>query len=109
MPQTILITLLLALSLSLSGCARSLSGSTYPRSDARQVQQAQMGTVQHVRQVQIEGTDSKIGAVAGGIAGGIAGSSVGGGKGQDIATVAGVIVGGIAGSAAEELGTRQLG
>ena len=59
--------------------------------------------------MQIEGSDSKIGAVAGGVAGGVAGSSVGGGKGQDLATVAGVIAGGLIGSAVEELSTRQLG
>ena len=90
-------------------CASSLSGSAYPRSQARGVQQVQMGVVEHVREVLIEGTRTGVGKVAGGIIGGVAGSEIGSGKGSVIGSVAGAVAGGLAGSAAEQAVTRQKG
>jgi outer membrane lipoprotein SlyB len=68
-----------------------------------------MGVVESVRQVKIEGTDSKIGTVAGGVVGGVAGSSVGDGKGSIITGVLGAVAGALAGSAVEEGLTRKDG
>lgn len=106
-------TLLLAASLGgallLSGCASNLSGSSYSRSDARAVQTVRMGTVESLRAVQIEGTRTPIGALAGTAVGGIAGSGIGGGRGSTIATVLGGVAGGMAGAAVEEGITRQQG
>lgn len=93
----------------LGGCAGSLSSGAYSREQARQVQEVRMGTVESVRQVQIEGTKSPVGAGAGAIIGGIAGSSIGQGRGSSIGAVAGAVAGGLAGAAVEEGTTRQAG
>jgi outer membrane lipoprotein SlyB len=99
-------TLILAVS-TLAGCASGLSGSTYTRDQVRQVEEVRMAIVESVRPVQIEGTKSPVGTVAGTLVGGIGGSSVGGGKGSAVGAVLGAVAGGIAGSAIEESVTRQ--
>jgi outer membrane lipoprotein SlyB len=68
-----------------------------------------IGVVIMVREVQIEGTKSGLGAVAGGLMGGVLGSTIGGGSGRRVATVAGGIAGAGAGAAIEEGATRQKG
>ncbi|MCL6417480.1 glycine zipper 2TM domain-containing protein [Aestuariirhabdus sp. Z084] len=93
----------------LSGCVSNLSGTSYSRDEARQVQQVKLGVVLDVQLVQIEGTKSGIGAIAGGAAGGIAGSTIGSGKGSDIAAIAGAVAGGLLGGQAEEAYTREQG
>lgn len=100
---------LLASVLLLAGCPASTSGGAYSRDQARQVQTVQMGVVESVREVQIEGTKTPIGAGAGAVVGGVAGSNVGGGKGAIIGTTIGVIAGGLAGAAVEEGVTRTKG
>jgi outer membrane lipoprotein SlyB len=99
--------LVTSLSLLLTACASSNSGSVYKRDDARKVQTVKTGTVESVRAVKLEGTKSPVGTIAGGAIGGIAGSSVGGGKGSTIAAVIGAVAGGLAGSAIEEGVTRK--
>ncbi|MCB4810980.1 glycine zipper 2TM domain-containing protein [Methylovorus menthalis] len=93
----------------LGACASSNSGSVYSRDEARKVQTVKMGVVESVRTVKLEGTKSPVGTAGGAVVGGVAGSTLGGGKGQAIATVLGAIVGGLAGSAAEEGFTRKDG
>ena len=93
----------------LGGCAASQSGSAYSRDQARQVQQVEMGVVESVRQVQIEGTKTPIGAGAGAAVGGIAGSNIGGGRGQAVGAILGAVGGGLAGAAVEEGVTRKPG
>jgi outer membrane lipoprotein SlyB len=93
----------------LGGCAASQSGSAYSREQARQVQEVEMGVVESVRQVQIEGTKTPIGAAAGAAVGGIAGSNVGGGSGQAVGAILGAVGGGLAGAAVEEGMTRKPG
>lgn len=93
----------------LGGCASSMSGSAYSRDQARQAQEVEMGVVESVRQVQIEGTKTPIGAAAGAAVGGIAGSNVGGGKGQAVGAILGAVGGGLAGAAIEEGVTRKPG
>ncbi len=100
----------LASLLILAGCASSNSGSVYSREETRQVQQIKMGVVESVRTVKIEGTDSKVGAVAGGVVGGVAGKGVGGdGKSGVVGAVIGAVAGALAGSAIEEVATRKDG
>lgn len=106
---TLLLTASLSTVLLLSGCASNLNGSTYSRADARAVQTVRLGTIESLRPVQIEGTRTPIGAIAGAAVGGIAGSGVGGGRGSSIATVLGGVAGGMAGAAAEEGLTRSQG
>lgn len=100
---------LLPLVIVSAGCVSGLGSGDYERGEARRVYEVKMGVVESVRNVQIEGTESGVGAVAGGAVGGIAGSSVGGGKGQAIGAVLGAVAGGVAGAAAEEALTRKPG
>ncbi len=95
--------------LLLAGCAGGLGGGDYERGQTRGVQEVQMGVVESVREVKIEGTKTGIGSTSGAVVGGVAGSNVGGGKGQIIGGVLGAVVGGVAGAAAEEGATRQKG
>jgi outer membrane lipoprotein SlyB len=95
--------------LVLGGCAQGLGGGTYSRTEARRAMTVQFGTIESVRGVQLEGTKTPIGSVAGAAVGGIAGSTIGGGRGQAVATVIGAVAGGLAGSAVEERATRTPG
>jgi outer membrane lipoprotein SlyB len=93
----------------LAGCASSRSGEVYSRDQARRAQTVQLGTVEFVKGVKIEGTKSGLGTTAGGIAGGVAGSTIGGGSGRTLAALGGAIVGAVAGTAGEEALTRRDG
>ena len=95
--------------LVLGGCAQGLGGDAYSRTEARRAMTVQFGTIESVRGVQLEGTKTPIGSVAGAAVGGIAGSSVGGGRGSAVAAVLGAVAGGVAGSALEEGATRTPG
>lgn len=92
-----------------SGCVSSKSGNVYKRDQARTVQRVELGIVEHVREVRIEGTKSGLGAAIGSAVGGVAGSEVGHGAGRKIATILGAAGGGAAGAAAEEAATREQG
>lgn len=104
-----LIAAALSVGIILGGCAESLSGGAYSRSQAREAMEVRMGVVESVRQVQIEGTRSGVGTAAGAVVGGIAGSNVGSGKGSSVGTVLGAVAGGLAGSAIEQGTTKKLG
>ncbi|BAU46801.1 membrane protein [Sulfurifustis variabilis] len=96
--------------LLLPACASSMSGSAYERSQARTAYDVQMGIVEHIREVQIEGTKSGVGAVAGGAAGSVVGREAGSSPvGRAVGGIAGAVIGGVAGAAAEEGVTRQKG
>ena len=88
--------------LILGGCAQGLGGGTYSRTEARRAMTVQFGTIESVRGVQLEGTKTPIGSVAGAAVGGIAGSTIGGGRGSAVAAVLGAVAGGVAGAAVEE-------
>jgi outer membrane lipoprotein SlyB len=95
--------------LGLTGCVSGLQGSTYSRSEARQVQEVEFGTVLSTNPVVIEGKQSGAGQLPGAIIGGVAGSSVGEGKGQQIFTILGAVGGAVVGSMIEEQATRTQG
>jgi outer membrane lipoprotein SlyB len=109
MNRTIAITLVAASSLLLAGCPAGLGSKDYSREQARTVQEVQMGIVESVREVTLEGTKTPIGAGAGAVVGGVAGSTVGGGRGSVIGATVGAVLGGVGGAAAEEAVTRQKG
>ena len=100
---------LLFASVFLAGCPASTSGGAYSREQARTPQEVQLGIVDSVREVRIEGTKTPIGAGAGAVVGGIAGSNIGGGKGSTIGAVIGAVAGGLAGGAIEEGVTGSRG
>ena len=97
------------LTVGLTGCVSGLQGSTYSRSEARQVQEVEFGTVLSTNPVVIEGKQSGAGQLPGAIIGGVAGSSVGEGKGQQIFTILGAVGGAVVGSIIEEQATRTQG
>ena len=51
--------------LTLGGCAQGLGGGAYSRTEARRAMTVQFGTIESVRAVQLEGTKTPIGPVAG--------------------------------------------
>ena len=103
------IVLLAAATAALAGCAGGLGGADYSRDQTRAVQEVQMGVVESVREVNIEGTKTPIGAGAGAVVGGVAGSTVGGGRGSIVGATVGAVLGGLGGAATEEAVTRQKG
>ena len=107
--QHIPFALLIAVIVVLGGCASGTGGKDYSRDQTRTVQEVQMGVVESVRDVNIEGTKTAIGAGAGAVVGGVAGSTVGKGTGSAIATAVGAVLGGLGGAAVEESTTRSQG
>lgn len=93
----------------LTGCASGVGGKDYTRAQARTVQEVEMGRVDSVREVRIEGTKTPIGAGAGAVVGGVAGSTMGSGKGSIVGAAVGAVLGGLGGAAAEEAVTRKTG
>ena len=91
------------------GCIESKSANVYSRNTAMKQQIAEKGTVESVKQVEIEGTKTPVGAVAGAAAGGVLGSTIGSGRGRTLATVAGVLAGAAGGVVAEEAITSKKG
>ncbi len=107
--KRMLLTMVVALSVGIGGCASNLSGQSYSRAEARTVQQVQYGTVEAVRPVQIEGTKTPVGPLAGAVVGGVGASAIGQGRGSAVAAAVGAVAGGLAGAAAEEGLTRRQG
>ncbi len=93
----------------LTGCPAGLGSKDYSRDQARTTQEVQMGVVESVRIVKIEGTKTAVGPAAGAVVGGVAGSTVGGGRGSIVGAALGAVLGGVGGAAAEEAVTRQDG
>ena len=99
--------ILVAALATLAGCATHESANVYGKHEAGREQTVRFATVDSVRKVTIQGSQSGIGAGAGGVVGGVAGSAVGHGKGSTIATVLGGVAGGVAGNAIEEKATSK--
>ncbi len=94
----------------LSGCMSDLTGTTYSREEARQMQVVKFGTIAEVRFVKLEGTNSDVGTLAGGAVGGLAaGSNIGKGSGKAVAAIAGAVAGGVLGHMAEKKLTEKQG
>lgn len=105
----VVVAMLSAVTLVLTGCVHSQQGDVYSREDVGRPQAVRMGKVTALRPVKIEGTKSPVGTGAGAVVGGIAGSSMGGGKGAYVGAILGAVAGGLAGSAVEEGVTRSDG
>ena len=102
----------LALSmLTLVGCANTApyGGNVYRGNQAGSSQTVTFGTIEAIRQVQIQ-ADSRAGGIVGtgggAVIGGLLGNQVGGGSGRRLATAAGAIGGALAGSRAEDAANR---
>ncbi len=102
----------LAAAALLSGCmttGSSLGGSSYSTRQVRTEQTVRLGTVESVREVEIQVDEAGVGTVAGAVIGGVAGSSIGGGRGSIISGVVGAVAGGLAGNLAEKNLRRTRG
>jgi outer membrane lipoprotein SlyB len=60
------------------------------------------GTIEAVRQVEVKGEGTGLGAVGGAVVGGLVGSNIGAGRGKDAMTVLGAVGGGLAGHQIEK-------
>lgn len=109
MNKVVILLLAVASATVLTGCPAGLGSKDYSREQARHTQEVQMGVVESVRTVKIEGTKSVVGPAAGAVVGGVAGSTVGGGRGSVVGATVGAVLGGVGGAAAEEAITRQDG
>ena len=99
--------LALVLGMSLAGCITHESANVYGKHEAGREQTVRMATVDSVRKVVLEGSQSGVGGAAGGAVGGIAGSQVGHGAGSNVAAVLGAVAGGVAGNALEHKATTK--
>ena len=98
-------------STALLGCAQpGLGGSNYSRSQVRGEQSVRLGTVETVRDVQIDAPREGGGTLIGAALGGIGGSTVGGGnKANAAGAIAGAVLGGIVGQAVEKSNGERKG
>lgn len=100
--------LILASAILLTACATP-SQNVYDFREAGQSTIVEFGTVLKVRDIQIKGENTGVGALAGGVAGAGVGSAVGSGDGQAVAIVGAAIVGAVAGGLAEQAIQDQRG
>ena len=86
-----------------TGCSLH-SGSRYDLSELGSPEYFKKGVILSVRDVEIKGTESGVGAIAGATAGGLAGSSLGGNTAtRALGALGGAVVGGLVGHGAEEI------
>ena len=98
-----ILTVFLLMVLVFSGCSLH-SGSTYERSEMGSPEYFKKGVILSVREVEIKGTESGVGAAAGATAGGLAGSTLGGNTAtRALGALGGAVVGGVVGQATENL------
>ncbi|MEM9161388.1 MAG: hypothetical protein AAGB46_20265 [Verrucomicrobiota bacterium] len=91
-----------------AGCASGGGYTKVPRTSAGVSHSVELGTIVHVRKVNIEGESSNLGVVSGVGAGAAVGRTVGRGDGSLIAGAAGAVIGGIAGTKIEKAMTAKL-
>ena len=97
------LTVFLLMVLVFSGCSLH-SGSTYERSEMGSPEYFKKGVILSVREVEIKGTESGVGAAAGATTGGLAGSTLGGNTAtRALGALGGAVVGGLVGHATENL------
>lgn len=106
---TVMVTAVLGIVITSGGCASSGSGRSYGRDQTLQAQDVRLGYVESIRQVEIEGTQSGVGAMSGSVLGSLAGSGIGKGSGEIAGAIGGAILGGLAGAVIEENATHQPG
>ncbi|MCK3657415.1 hypothetical protein A4G18_01430 [Pasteurellaceae bacterium Pebbles2] len=99
------LALAILVSFGVTGCANTdvFSGNVYSGGQAKEARSISYGTIVAVRSVKIQADNQGVlGSVGGGALGGIAASTIGGGRGQAIATAVGAIAGAMIGSKVEE-------
>jgi outer membrane lipoprotein SlyB len=66
------------------------------------------GTIEAVRQIEVKGEGTGLGAVGGAVVGGLLGSNIGGGNGKSAMAVLGAVGGGLAGNQIEKNARKQV-
>ena len=90
-----LVAIMASLVLVVAACAPNISQNTVSLDDANRAERSEIATVVSYRPVNVEGTRSGIGALAGAAAGGTAGSLIGGGTTENIlGAIGGAVAGG---------------
>lgn len=103
MTKILMIIFFMIFSSGMSGCSLH-SGSTYDRSEMGSPEYFKKGVIVSVRDVEIKGTESGVGAVAGATTGGLAGSTLGGNTAtRALGALGGAVIGGVVGHATEEV------
>lgn len=82
----------------LTACAQDINSNSYSASAVGQTDSVEHGVIVSVRAVDIQGSDSPVGMIAGGTAGGFAGSTIGHGGGSVLAAVGGALAGAFLGN-----------
>ncbi len=90
----------------LSGCATS-NPDVVSRQQAQRSLPVQRATIESIRQVTIEGSQSGVGGTTGAVIGGIAGSSVGNRREGAVVGILGTVLGGVVGNAIEKASTNE--
>lgn len=98
-----------ALAALLAGCQTRESANVYGKHETGREQTVRFATVDTVRKVTIQGSQSGLGGAAGGVVGGVAGSGVGEGRGSTVGAVLGGVAGGVAGNTLENRMTEKAG
>jgi len=99
-----------AIALTVAGCAtQSSSSGVYASGQTQREQIVRFGTIESVRQVQIQRQDSGVGTLGGAAVGGVAGSAIGAGRGSIIGAIVGAVAGGVAGTAIENSANHRPG
>jgi outer membrane lipoprotein SlyB len=91
----------------LLGACSTTSPDVIARSDAGRLSSVHSGTVESVRAVTVEGSQSGVGAAAGAVVLGTAGSSVGGKREQVAVGTLAAVLGGVLGNAIERSSNRE--
>lgn len=109
--KRILVIATLAATMVVAGCASpGLGGGNYSRGQVRGEQSVRLGTIESVRDVVIDASNSGTGTLVGAGLGGIAGSTAGRGSRANAAgAVAGAVVGGLVGNAIEKNANDRRG
>lgn len=100
--KILMTTTLTMLLLNLTACAPNISPDTVSASNANAIQAAVEGTIVSKRIVTVRGDNNIVGTGIGAAAGGIAASTIGGGKGQLLATLGGAVLGGATGHVVQD-------
>ena len=106
---TLIGLLISATAATVSGCAYSSSGKSYPRYETRTAHDIEYGEVVSTRTVEIEGHASFIGTLGGAGVGHAIGSTVDDWESRWVAGAVGGIVGAVAGQAIERKITEEEG
>ncbi len=96
---------LIASTLVVSGCATQ-GQNRYDHTEVGHTSAVEFGTIVAVRQVDITGQNTGVGAVVGGTVGG---GILGGARGGPVSVVGGILVGAVAGAIAEQAIANRLG